>query len=716
MKTRRQLSIRTKLLIFLCAVSLIPLLLATHALVGLGGRSARALQELQVGEGLEQTTLAIQAAQNHLLEGTQAVAAWNELAAYLSRPDPHWPKANLEKWVPQSYNLDYLALYDNRKLNLYSWRSTSLVEGSLLDTLLASTDSLRYGLFSTSRDLYLLARSDIVTSEKVLGTLVFGRRLSHAFLMEIKAGRVSDLTIYYGARLLATTDTSNTFLQIDPAEVFTHLEQRHDSYLYYAQDQDRVIGFRPLRNVHGLEVAALGWVSPHTRVALVKDEINRLLLFFGLPLLATVLLAAFVLGIWIERPIRSLSKTMEEISRTGNLNRLVPVSGGGEISSMSHSFNQMLKQLALQRDELLTFRTMILAMKEGVLIENTRREVTYMNPRMEELLGVRFEPPRAGEEPLTLAERITFKRQIMEDKRGFSTEEVEWYCPDGNRVQSLKTTGRLEDPSGQVIGILSTFVDLTERNELELELIQASRMAFLGVYSQGIIHNLNGPLNTIMGFSSLLCRNHPDAEIPARINEDALRMSELINSLGRRWRRTGESRMEQLNINEIIREEINFLEADLFFKHNVDKTLELDANLPLVWGVYGDFSHALLNVLINAVEALTDSLIHKLRVRTRVLRNEICVEIEDTGVGIPPEDLDHIFLPFFSTKGRDRKDGIPSGAGLGLPIARKVLEPYSVRFLVQSEERRGTTMIIRIPLEPHEIVSQASAKECEVGL
>jgi two-component system, NtrC family, sensor kinase len=216
-----------------------------------------------------------------------------------------------------------------------------------------------------------------------------------------------------------------------------------------------------------------------------------------------------------------------------------------------------------------------------------------------------------------------------------------------------------------------------------------------------------------MGFSSLLCRDHADWEMPRRIFSDAERMSELINSLGRRWQRTGESRWESLNLNEIIQEELNFLEADLFFKHNVDKVLELDPHLPLIRGVYGDFSHAFLNILINAVEALTESLIHKLTIRTGVKDNEIRVEIEDTGVGISPDALDHIFLPFFSTKNRDRKEGIPSGAGLGLPIARKVLEPYGVRFEVFSEERQGTTMRLIIPITSNQVMAQEHSQECE---
>ncbi len=714
MQTRKQLSVRTKLFVFLCAVSLIPMLLSSRVLTALGSRSSQALRELQVNEGLERASRTLHLTQTRLEEGTRAVADWEELSGYLAQPQPNWPRENLQGWVPMSYKLDYLMLCDTLAKPLYEWYSSITTSSLPIDTLLALTQHQKSGLVSTPQELFLIARQDISTKTGKIGTLVFGRCLTQNLLLEINTDADQDLLLYYGGRLLATTDTTNTLARIDPAEIFPNLVPRDGTYLYYMDGHDQILGFQALKNIQGLEIATLGWTCTKTPAGFLQKAINKMLIFFGLPLLLLILAAALVLGLWIERPIRNLSKTMERVTQTGDLSCRVPVMGGGEISTISKSFNQMLEQLARQRDELMTFRTMILAMKEGVLIENAAHQVIYMNPRMEEMLGRQWAEAEASNEPLMLAEKITLKRQITQDARGFSTEEVEWTDPLGNRVQALRTSGRLEEPLGKVTGILSTFVDVTERNELELELIQASRMAFLGVYSQGIIHNLNGPLNTILGFSSLQCRNEPAAEIPQRIRRDAQRMADLISSLGRRWHRTGASSIEPLDLNEILREELRFLEADLFFKHNVEKKIELDPALPLIHGVYGDFSHAFLNLLINAIEALSESANHQLTVRTRQVGSEILVEIEDTGIGIEAEHLSRIFLPFFSTKNRDRKDGIPSGAGLGLPIARKILEPYKVHFEIRSEVRQGTTMTLHIPCENNQVSSPALAENYEM--
>jgi PAS domain S-box-containing protein len=710
---RRQLSVRAKLFIFLCAVSLLPLLLSSRVLIHLGASGFRNIRESQVRDGSAQALRSFQVAEKNLLEAVEGVASWEELANFFDHPDPAWGEENLEGWAPQSYQLDYLALCDPRGEILYHWHRLKEYDISPLLELDTLPDSITSGWTTTPRNLYLTARSQVLSNSKQIGTLVFGRRLTHSFLLSIHPDEQSDLVVYYGGRPIATTDTSSAMLKIDPGEIFSEMVSRNGTYLFEAHDQDRLIGFRALKNMEGIEIAAVGWYPTLSPVRFVKEAIDRMLLSFGIPLLAIVLLAALILGLWIERPIRTLSRTMEVISETKDLSQRVPVTGGGEISSMSNSFNRMLQQLSEQHNELLTFRTMILAMKEGVIVENARQEVVYMNPCMEEFLGICWESDEDRTIPFKLESLITAKESHIEGATGFSTEEVEWIRPDGRRIQALKTSGRLEDPLGHETGVLSTFVDVTERNDLEMELIEASRMAFLGLYSQGIIHNLNSPLNSIIGFSSLMRRNAPDAEFPQRITDDARRIADQISILGRRWRRTGTSSHEALNLNEIIQDELQFLEADLFYKHNVNKHFKLDPDLPTIQGVYGDFSHALLNIIVNAIDALLESPNHELMVRTSHDEFEIKLEIEDTGVGISEEDLNKIFLPFYSTKRRKRDDGVPSGAGLGLSIARKVLEPYGVKFAVHSEPGKGTRLTLHIPLENNSELA-VMEEACEV--
>ncbi|MBU1881904.1 HAMP domain-containing protein, partial [bacterium] len=583
-----------------------------------------------------------------------------------------------------------------------------------LGALLSRPKAAGSGWLSGTRDLYLMAYSDIEFHGMKMGRLVFGRRLSHQFLTGLNLDDATDVMVYYGGRLLATTDTSTALPFVDPGKIFTEIEARGDIYIWTDEEHDRAIGFTALRNIENVEVAAIGWTAAQSPANVIVEAIQNILYYFGIPLFALVIFAALILGFWIEKPIRSLSKTMERIRTTGDLSERAVVSGGGEIASMSQSFNQMLEQLAKQHEELSTFRTMIMTMREGVVIEDQDHRVVYMNPQMLELLGKEGHESGWQEYEFELRRMITAKNHRGEDENGFTPEEVEWQKPNGKRIQALRTSGKLKDPHGRMIGVLSTFVDVTERNDLEIELIETSRMAFLGLYSQGIMHNINGPLNTIIGFSSLLNKRPEVSELSERIYNDAQRIAEQINILGRRWHRTGHQQTELLNMNDIIEDELKFLEADLFYKHNVEKNFNLDAKLPLIAGRYGDFSHAFLNIISNALDAMLESPLHQLTITTKADDKEVSIEVSDTGIGINSENVNRIFVPFFSTKRRNLKEGIPSGAGLGLPIARKILEPYNAQFEVESELGKGTTMRIRFPRDAQKLTVRQN--EAEAGI
>ncbi len=694
----RHLSVRTKLLIFLCVVSLAPLLLSSHVINRLGGSSFRQLLDLQVRDGLDQVERSFSIFEERLQSEVSGVAHWDDLSNYFRTGDPDWIRANLENWVPQNYNLDYFALCSPQGEVLHRWSATGESYEGLSDPLFDQSNEKQSGWLSTPKDLFLLAKNDILDGERQLGTLVFGRRLTHRFLLDVKTDNDSNLLIYYGGRLLATTDTVTSLPMVDPSTIFAEMVSRNGHYSFEVPDQNRIVGFRNLKNLAGTEIATLGVSANQSPAMFIQEAVQDILYNFGIPLLVLVLLAALILGLWIEKPIRALSQTMEAIRRTGNLSRRAPTVGGGEISTMSNTFNQMLEQLKKQHEELMTFQTMILTMKEGVLIEDANHKIIYMNPRMEEMLGISGDEGYQESE-LELDRMITTKGQRITDDRGFFTDEVEWIKPNGRRIQAIKTTGRIEEEEKSNYQILSTFVDVTERNELEIELIEASRMAFLGLFSQGVLHNISNPINSILGFSSLLCKKNENAEIPQRIHTEAMRITEQVSVLGRRWHRTGTRKEELLNLNEIIRDELKFLEADLFYKHNVEKQFKLNPNLPGIYGSYGDFSHALINIIINSLEALQDSPIHKITITTDYTDKEIRLEIEDSGVGIPEEIQKKIFLPFFSTKRRDSKDGILTGAGLGLAITRKVLEPYNVSFEIHSNVGEGTLMVLHIPLK-----------------
>jgi PAS domain S-box-containing protein len=265
-----------------------------------------------------------------------------------------------------------------------------------------------------------------------------------------------------------------------------------------------------------------------------------------------------------------------------------------------------------------------------------------------------------------------------------------------------------------------------ERHRLELELMEKHKLSSVGMLAQGIAHNLNTPLGVIMGRSELLRDDirkalekasgfleEDDGSDEARreigdirtqsdqILEIILKQVESMSSIIRNLMDIGRQRQDaerkKLNINHILEQEMRFLEADMFFKHDVKKLVELDTSVPYIEGVYSDFSQSFTNMIRNAMDAMFDRPVKELRVRTFHDKNWIYVEIHDTGEGIDQQHIQKIFDPFFTTKDFGEAEGKPSGVGLGLHSCYQLLSTYGVKFSVESKPG-DTTFTIMIPI------------------
>ena len=250
--------------------------------------------------------------------------------------------------------------------------------------------------------------------------------------------------------------------------------------------------------------------------------------------------------------------------------------------------------------------------------------------------------------------------------------------------------------------------DITEREkmeerqrELEVELLKEQRLSFIGLLSSGIAHNVKNPLTIISGYIQLMKAEMPNRKELDNILQQVERIESIINNL------MVKSRMEQklekcsLDLNELLTTELNFLEADSYFKNNVKKEYQFQAILPLIKSVYSDFSQGLLNIILNAIDAMHESKEKTLTIKTYSDDDFIYIEISDTGCGIPETDIPNLFTPFYTTKPSYIEEGTkrPKGTGLGLFSTYQILKPYGVKFDVKSEVGKGTAFKIKIPIQ-----------------
>ncbi len=268
---------------------------------------------------------------------------------------------------------------------------------------------------------------------------------------------------------------------------------------------------------------------------------------------------------------------------------------------------------------------------------------------------------------------------------------------------------------------------LTQQQEdLQKQVIQLSKLSSIGMLAQGIAHNLSSPLLIILGRAelmkeklvqfrmkleslskdsavidpneaSLLFReydqNVKDTEI---IIENVVKLTEIIKNMMQKSRQDQAQDPQLLNLSDILRQELKFLEADLFFKHNVEKQYSLAPDLPLIRGVYSDFSQAFLNIIRNSLDAMFEADPRKLTVATYHDERFVYVSFNDTGCGIPEEHLEKIFEPYFTTKKGMEGGNRPVGTGLGLHMVKILMEPYKATIDVRSKPG-NTTFVFKIP-------------------
>lgn len=235
-----------------------------------------------------------------------------------------------------------------------------------------------------------------------------------------------------------------------------------------------------------------------------------------------------------------------------------------------------------------------------------------------------------------------------------------------------------------------------EREELRELLIKNEKLSFIGSLVQGFAHNLNSPISGIIVGCDVLAKKFGKHREIDLIKSLTMRINDIVNNLLDKSRKESMIAKQWCNLNEIVTEILNFLESDLAFKHKYTINQHLDPNIPLVQGIYGDFSQSIQNIIVNAIDAMKYSKNKVLTLRTYVQRNVLVLEIEDTGEGISEEFKNKVFEPFFTTK--EKEKGNPqSGTGLGLTITKKLLSSYGIDIYIDTNKEQGTIFKLCFP-------------------
>jgi PAS domain S-box-containing protein len=259
----------------------------------------------------------------------------------------------------------------------------------------------------------------------------------------------------------------------------------------------------------------------------------------------------------------------------------------------------------------------------------------------------------------------------------------------------------LTDEKGFVIGTLSSGEDITKRKETEVELIRSEKLASLGQLAASVAHEVNNPLAGILVYTTLLLKKYQEKKLQTEETENQLlkmkkeleRTSRIIRNL-LDFSRQSDADMRPIEINKVVEAALLLVRHQISLE-NIALELKLGKDLPLVLAGFDQIQQVLINIILNATQAMPEG--GKLSIATSVakgvkinesLKNTVRIDVTDTGVGIPKENLGKLFTPFFTTKEKGK------GVGLGLPVVHGIIERHKGKIEVASELNKGTTFTI----------------------
>lgn len=246
--------------------------------------------------------------------------------------------------------------------------------------------------------------------------------------------------------------------------------------------------------------------------------------------------------------------------------------------------------------------------------------------------------------------------------------------------------------------ILTSFHDVTtqrhhetERRRLEAEMQHVHKLESLGTLAGGIAHDMNNILGAVMGVASLVQEQHREDPALAKDMDTLLRAAargrDLVKGLTD-FARKDVQEPRPTDLNQLLAQEAELLRRTTRQKLEVE--LDLQPRLPSVLGDAGSLSNALMNLCVNAVDAMPEG--GRLRLATRLLPSgEVEVAVADTGAGMAPDVLKRAMDPFFTTKPKGK------GTGLGLALAYSIVKAHRGRMELDSEPGRGTRVLMHFP-------------------
>jgi two-component system sensor kinase FixL len=361
------------------------------------------------------------------------------------------------------------------------------------------------------------------------------------------------------------------------------------------------------------------------------------------------------------------------------------------------------------------FRLVVEAAPNAMIMVNAEGRITLVNTQTEAVFGYAREQLIGHPIEMLVPER--FESRHMGDRHGYFLDararpmgagrELFGRRKDGSEVPIEIGLNPIQTSEG--LFVLASIIDISERKHAELEaarqrneMAHLSRVTTLGELSGSLAHELNLPLSAIL-FNAQAAQRllaHGDAdlaevqEILSEIVSEDKHAGEVIRRL-RLWLKKGEVQQRSLRINKVVQDVLKLIRSDLV-NQNVTADVELARNLPTVTGDSVQLQQVLVNLVVNACDAMTNCTIpeRRLLIRTGIENGNgssaVTLSVTDRGSSIPEEKMEQIFEPFFTTKAK--------GTGLGLSVCRTIIAAHRGKLWATNNPDCGATFHFSLPI------------------
>jgi len=436
--------------------------------------------------------------------------------------------------------------------------------------------------------------------------------------------------------------------------------------------------------VSGTEANAIRVGTIHVGIStlLIRDAFERSLQAPLLTALAAIVgasLVAMLLAQLVLRPIHVIRTGLARLGR-GEVDVAVDLPPEGELGDLGESFKAVSARLAADRTEQATIASVVEHLEDAVALIGPDGTVIFANPTMQTMLGERAAiRALAADHPYRTIVEDTLRDH---EARGPLAVEV----PGAG--ERLVLTNVVDNADGRPMGVLLVARNLAYLTHVESTLRYSDKLAALGRLSAGIAHEIKNPLNAMMIHLELLrlkLTEHPASEHVAIITAQMRRLDEVVQGF-LRFTRPADLRFEPVALPELFDAILPIVRAEADKQH-IDIRVECPPDLPRINADAGLLEQACLNLALNACQAMPNG--GRLRLAGTARPGSVEITVEDTGVGIPPEQLGRIFDLYFTTK--------ENGSGIGLSMVYRTAQLHDGDIEVASVPGRGTTFRLTLP-------------------